>query len=431
MDELIIETGHRPQITVESQGKLYIKGWDRPEVRASATGKDKLSLNKDGENVIVRSLANCEMRVPYESTVLIQTANGEAILKSVPGSITVQHAGAGLTLSDVGHVFVEDINRDLNAREIHGNLTIRHANRHVNVSYLTGDFTADLINAHLTVKKLEGNLSANVMGNATLSLDPKAGKTYAAEVHGVLTCLLPTQANAILDITGHGPIVTKFSGETETILEGTYVKTLGESQENQAKITLTGYGPVTVLESDSQHTSPEFKFDFDDTDLEMDTISQQISRQVAEQLEMQMGMFEAQMDALVDTAGLSPDKADRIRVRTQEKVARAQEKIARAQERAAEKIEIARRKIERESPRPSSRSIRAEVSFGMDAARQGVRTGLAAAREAVTSVLGKPAPPSDPVSDDERMMILNMLADKKITIQEAETLLAALEGKHE
>jgi len=37
-------------------------------------------------------------------------------------------------------------------------------------------------------------------------------------------------------------------------------------------------------------------------------------------------------------------------------------------------------------------------------------------------------PPSEPVSEDERMAILKMLADKKITSQQAEELLNALEG---
>jgi hypothetical protein len=43
-----------------------------------------------------------------------------------------------------------------------------------------------------------------------------------------------------------------------------------------------------------------------------------------------------------------------------------------------------------------------------------------------------PMPPRggvDPVTDDERLVILKMLQDKKISLQEAEKLLAALEGK--
>jgi hypothetical protein len=39
-----------------------------------------------------------------------------------------------------------------------------------------------------------------------------------------------------------------------------------------------------------------------------------------------------------------------------------------------------------------------------------------------------PVPPAEPVSEDERMSILKMLAEKKITAQQAEELLSALEG---
>jgi hypothetical protein len=156
---------------------------------------------------------------------------------------------------------------------------------------------------------------------------------------------------------------------------------------------------------------------------------------------MQMGFLDAQMEALMNTGNLSQEKADRIRARTEEKISRAQEKIARAQERAAEKIEMARRKAEGSKGRPKSYgtdftyggmdAAREGVRTGMPAAREGVRTGLSAAREAVASTLGSSgAKPSDPVSDEERMMILNMLAEKKISIEEAESLLAALEGRN-
>jgi hypothetical protein len=40
-----------------------------------------------------------------------------------------------------------------------------------------------------------------------------------------------------------------------------------------------------------------------------------------------------------------------------------------------------------------------------------------------------PRPQSEPVTDEERLTILKMLQDKKISLQDAEKLLAALEGK--
>ncbi|GAB4581010.1 MAG: hypothetical protein Fur0022_37550 [Anaerolineales bacterium] len=424
MDEQTIETGHHPKIAISAQGKLYVKGWDRAEVRVSTSGKENLNLQKNGESVNVQSLSHCEMRVPYEASLTIHTANGESILKSITGDITVLHANAGLTLNDVGTVLVEDVNRDVNAQGVNGNLIIRHANRFVNASFVRGDFAADHVAAHLTLKKVEGNISAHVFGNATLSLIPKPGQTCTIEAHGVLTCHLPPNANATIELSGPGPLVTQLGGKTETA-QHRHTITLGDGS---AHISLTGYAPITVIESNLFKQTPEFSFDFEDTDLEMDTLSEQISRQVTEQLEAQIGLLQAQMDALVDSGSISQEKAAHIRNRTQEKIARAQEKINRAQERAAQKIENARRRAE--GSKSGKGRVAVDFSFGMDAAREGVRTGLSAAREAMSSVFGSSkTTPTDPVSDEERMLILNMLAEKKISIQEAETLLAALEGR--
>jgi hypothetical protein len=43
-------------------------------------------------------------------------------------------------------------------------------------------------------------------------------------------------------------------------------------------------------------------------------------------------------------------------------------------------------------------------------------------------VITPPAPPAEPVSEEERMTILKMLQEKKITAAQADELLKALEG---
>ena len=45
-----------------------------------------------------------------------------------------------------------------------------------------------------------------------------------------------------------------------------------------------------------------------------------------------------------------------------------------------------------------------------------------------TGVIKPPAPPTEPVAEEERMAILKMLQEKKITAAQADDLLKALEG---
>ena len=87
--------------------------------------------------------------------------------------------------------------------------------------------------------------------------------------------------------------------------------------------------------------------------------------------------------------------------------------------RAREAAERARRQAERSTERARVRAERAgrrHAQYG-----PGVRW---------TGVPPQPLrPPAEPISDAERMAILKMVQDKKITADEAARLLAALEGE--
>jgi hypothetical protein len=93
-----------------------------------------------------------------------------------------------------------------------------------------------------------------------------------------------------------------------------------------------------------------------------------------------------------------------------ERISRRAQDVA---ERAARKAEAAGRRMERQMER----------QFGKHAGRRGTRFSWS-----WDPGQSSKAPKADPVSDEERMTILRMLAEKKITAEEAEKLLSALEG---
>jgi hypothetical protein len=92
---------------------------------------------------------------------------------------------------------------------------------------------------------------------------------------------------------------------------------------------------------------------------------------------------------------------------------RISKRVEQASRRAARQAEDAARRVERGARRAEQR-IRANVNVGRwnwDLTPKGV-----------------PLPPGEPVREEERLAILKMLQDKKITADEAEKLLSALEG---
>jgi hypothetical protein len=116
---------------------------------------------------------------------------------------------------------------------------------------------------------------------------------------------------------------------------------------------------------------------------------------------------------------LPEDFTERINQRVKDAMEKAQAHLRRAESagnRASIKIEAAMRRAEAKARAAEVRARRGQVNINMGRWNWDVTPH-------------GPVETAAPVSDDERLVILKMLQEKKISVEEAEKLLAALEGK--
>jgi hypothetical protein len=104
-----------------------------------------------------------------------------------------------------------------------------------------------------------------------------------------------------------------------------------------------------------------------------------------------------------------------------------QEKMRRAQEKLDRKIAEAQHRAEQRA-REAERRARVHERHAGDKEHREHR-GWHFDWPSPPATPAASAQPSDPISDDERMVILRMLEQKKITPEQAEQLLSALEGQ--
>ena len=417
MKESALETGPTPSVVVELHGRLYVRGWENTEVRVRGDD-ESLSLKEEGDQILVHCRASTDLRVPNGAHITVKSAHGEATIKGISGSITNEQIGGSIALKDTGPAHIHFTGGDLNAANVQGDLIAEQVGRFANVKDIQGAFRADMIGSHLNLKRVEGDIQAKANGNANLGLDLRPGQRCAIRANGVITCRIPTHFSGHVTIKSHGPITVRVGEERQTVLGGSYEHTFGDGN---ATLELDANGPVSLVASaPSDRPVDEFDFDFDiDADIGagVGDLPNDLSRQITEQVVSQLDLLGHKLDAsteglsaMLDSAGLSEEKADRIRKRTEEKMAKAQAKIQHAQERAARKIAQAQRKAARKARTSEGRT---KWDFQRSWSNRG----------------GAEKEKPDPVSDEERMMILNMVAEGKIGIEEAESLLAALEGK--
>jgi hypothetical protein len=324
-----------------------------------------------------------------------------------------------LTLRSVGPVELETVSGHLAAKNISGPLKIGKILGNASISDVQGDFLVEkVVEGSLSISDLDGNGSAKAQGNITLNLDPGPGNSYEFSAQGNLFCRIPADTSVRVNIPQASSISIKIPEvDLPSPLKAPYNFGLGEQE---AVLTLSAQGNlgIGILPAD---------WGMQDLDVEigedLDSMANAITLQVTQQISAQMEMLEQQIETqlanlpgMIGTAGLSPEEAERINQRTrqasEQAAARAQEKIQRAQERLERKLESARRRAEMKA-RTAERAAR-------DRRRR---------PETYDWSPPRPEPSGQAVSDEERLMVLKMLEQQQITLEQAEQLLAALEGR--
>jgi hypothetical protein len=420
MEKQVVETSDAPRVIIDVKGSLVVKGSIESEVSIRNDSNGNI-LEKTDDEVRVNCPSNCILRAPQGAELEIIHAGSGVTIKGMDGQLTIQEVSGDLTMKEVGSVTVGTVRGNLIVKRAEGDLIIDKVGGNLIAKDIEGKLqVADSVHGNLTLYEVEGDASAKANGNITLRLDPVLGQKFDFRASGNIICRLSQDASVTVDIDKAASVRFRLQDENIPTNPKTPVQiTLGEGDSD---LRLSAGGNVVlateVSEWDVMSDFGQAKAD------EFENMAEEISQQVAQQIQSQMEFMESQMEAQLENlsasfggAGLSPEAAERISRRAKEASARAtartQEKMKRAQEKIQRKIEAAQRRSERKArshQKHASHQDRRAWSFDWSGGRT------------------PQEPPASPVSDQERLLILKMLEENKISIEEAENLLSALEG---
>lgn len=361
-----ISAGRTPTIKIESiGGDLSLVGWEGDDILIKADD-DETRLTQDGDMVQLSCDDDLSLRVPKGASVFIVNIGGDASIRGVMGAIELKDIGGDLSMRDVNAVAIENVHADFSLRGAKGNLYIKKADSDVSIRDVDGNVTLESVADDLALRDVRGNVSANVAEDVVLYLNPQAGNTYTVTAGDDILLVMPPKANATLTLSAD-EIDFDWKGIEGDEDATSRVVTLGDGS---AAITLSAGGDIRVSNRSDAGDSAEDFGNFAGVGMDWSGFGERISRRVEQ-----------------------------------------------ATERAQRKVEEAARRIERKT-RDAERRGRGRTAleigrWGWDFSPKGVPM---------------PSKPKATVSDEERIAILKMLQEKKITAEDAEKLLAALEG---
>ena len=371
-----ISAGASPKIRLEVlDGDLSVVGWDGSDILIKGDDED-IRLEHTGNEVLLSCRGDLSLRVPKASSFEFLNIGGDASIRGVTGNIELKEISGDLSIRDAGSISIDSILADFSLRGAQGNLYVKNAHGDVSVRDVEGNITLDSVADDLALRGARGNIKVNVGEDVVVYLEPKADGAYSITAGDDILLVLVPNANVTLSMQGDEidvdwPGVENQEDVTQRVL------TLGDGS---AKITLSAGGDVRVTnKADAGESAEEFG-NFAGVNFDWSGFGEMISRKV----ERATGQVSR----------------------------RAEEAARRAEKLAGEAAKRAERHAERHA-----RRWKTNVGVGRwnwDFNSQNIPT--------------PPSPPSEPVAEEERMAILKMLQEKKITAEQAEQLLNALEG---
>jgi hypothetical protein len=347
-------------------GDLSLVGWEGEDILLKGDD-DEMHVKADGEQVTISCDDDLSLRVPKSASVFISNLAGDASIRSVLGGIELKEIDGDLSIRDVNSIAIDTIHSDFSLRGAKGSLTVKSALSDVSIRDVDGNVSLESVAADLALRDVRGNVSANVAEDVVLYLNPQAGNAYAVTAGADILLVMPPKANATLTLNADEIDIEWKSVANEDATSR--VVTLGDGS---AMVTLNAGGDIRVTnQSDAGDTAEDFG-NFAGIGLDWSGFGERISRQVEQA--------------------------------TRRATKHADEAVRRAEE--------SRRRFEE----GVERRARARVNVGVGRWNWDL------------SSKGVPMPPKSQASDEERMAILKMLQEKKITAEDAEKLLAALEG---
>ena len=394
------------KLVVASVGDcLYLTGWNQEEIRIKdLSDQDKVETKKD--QVELHIAGDGFIHIPHHLEVEIQSVSGDAVIKRINNEMKISSVGGDLTIIDVNTVAVESIGGDLIAKRIQGDLKVENTGGDALIDIIKGQISLRNVGGDIVVTDVGGGIEASASGDGTVDFNPVPWQAYQIKVGGDLSVSVPEECNADLSIKSTAKDINVVLGELDLKpQEAELTQQLGEGGPT---ILLSAGGKV-FLSGDDFNVFTGLKMNAE----ELGSITADFSAQTAEQIKSSLGNLEE--DLHVSLSGLS-ESLESIGI-SEENLKKLGVQIEESSRMAAGKAEVA--------------AIKAQAKVEKKIA-QARRKALKAKAKTKEFDLGKFLDlehKKKAVTESERLLILEMLQGKKISLDEADQLLKALEGK--
>ncbi len=375
MFERSIETTATPHVTVDvCRGSLTVRGDEEDRLRLLVWGMEEdVSVEGDEESLTIVIPTDGTLICPVGASLTVDRVLGNLRVEGVTGVLAIGGVHGNLSLHGVGPVTLDEGLGNVIARDVLGDLTGGEVKGNARMQGLGGKATLKHVAGNLVADDVQGGLDVErVRGNALLGPIFASGATYTLGADGNLRLRILPDASLRLVLRAAGRVQSLVPDVTLETADGETTGTLGAG-EAALEADVGGNVSLRAMEPGQPY----------EMGIDLEGLGSRIEWQVNEAMAELATRLESSL-ALADTEPI------------RRRVDQATEQARRKAEQAAEQARLRAERAERRWQRASGAG---------------------------------PRPKPKPASDEERLRVLRMVEEGRLTPEQASDLLAALEGE--
>jgi len=360
------------KLVVRTNADVFIEGNDQPQLTAIVDDGDSFRMQDEGGAITVHARSDAKLQIPATVNLVIERASGDASIMGMRGPVSVQKVGGDLHFQGLNSISVDSVGGDCIFKEISGKVVISHIGGDLD-GFKVSEIGVDSVGGDVELSAAQGPVRLAAGGDVHLQLaKAQADETHVragGDIH--LVVLETAQANLQLQSKDE-KISVQACGQHLDVQTKNYALPLGEGG---SVVELSAGGAIKVWEG--KEAMGEFSFVFDD----MEDTWRDFGREIEEKIRHSMkGVSHSLRHAGWEASHAMRHAADQV----------------------------------------------ADFSYGgrYGPGNEGKVYGFGFEPESGQAATQE----KKAASDEERMLVLKMLQEKKITVEEAEKLLQALEG---
>lgn len=369
-------------LVVNGKKSVFIRCWENNDVEVRFPENKECLIGESEETLSIDAKSYLILSVPKNISIIIERVYGNLETVGQLQIINIERISGNCSVQSVDSITAENISGNCKIGYVEKDANVLNVSGNFSIKSVDGSLKANGVGGNFSAKTESVNLSSTVGGNIKVSANRIEGSENLLRAGGGIKLNILDLSDTKIEAKAGGIVSFNYDDQVEKSHNGKLDVSYGTGEN---KILLKAGGNIKVS---NQTVELEISDNFGSVD---DDYIDQIEQKFDARARQTSGF---DFSDLFDMEG---EVGEKIR----EKTRMADDKIQRAMEKMEKKFSF--REEFGTTPKPPKPP---SAPFGSQS---------------------RSTAKSTPVSTEERMMILQMLQDKKINAEEADRLLRALE----